>query len=131
MRHDARQDLVDYSYTIANGRRLANGRRKVVAYRPLHSSDPADYALTDTSKVFYALVVVGDTLDVAWNTNSEAQTMVCATSLTQKGDCKTTAAWADTPPTLEMLTSYAPPSTHRLSLLASVSIAVASVLGYL
>jgi len=91
---DTQQNLVDYSYSYVNG------RRKVVAYRYLDTSDPTDYHLK-VSQAYYALLAVGsNSLDVGYHGQSAEQAQVCLTTLEKTGNCKAPAEWPHVAPCL-------------------------------
>jgi hypothetical protein len=93
---DGQQNLVDYTYTTD----VANGRRKVIAFRPLSSGDPMDYVM-DISKAYYVSLFTHTSLEV---TSPDTPEVVCVSSMSSKGLCKVPEDWMNTPPTEDMLT---------------------------
>jgi hypothetical protein len=88
---DLQQNLVNYSYTVTNG------KRTVIAYRFLQPvNDPSDHTL-DPAKPYYALLAEGDNLDVGYHGTSFDNAIICLTTLEQKVECKRATEWSGAP----------------------------------
>jgi len=96
---DAVQDLTQYSLTFANGKMMASAHRK------LNTGDDTDLILT-TDKTYYILLTVGQmvgntpAIQVGYHGSSATQTLVCVSSLLEKGECQEHTAWSNEMPRL-------------------------------
>lgn len=89
---DDKQDLTNYSLTFQNG------RMKVSAHRALNTGDATDYVLEKDRRYFILLTVgnVGNAIQVGYHGSSATQTLVCASTLSMKGECKEASLWSGT-----------------------------------
>ena len=84
---DKKQDLSSYSLTFENG------RMKVSAQRAFNTGDDTDYIL-DMDTPYYILLTVGvpvgdrAAIQVGYHGSSNTQTLVCTSTLREKGECR-------------------------------------------
>lgn len=90
------QDLIDYTYGVANG------RRQVTAYRPIYAGPPdgtLNGMLADDDHPHYALLLTSTGgLEVTAPTQD---TVACVMTLRKKGECKKLGEWAAGPPCIK------------------------------
>ncbi|CAK9003212.1 unnamed protein product, partial [Durusdinium trenchii] len=116
---DQKQDLKDYSLTFENGRMKASAKRS------FNTGDSTDYVL-QMDKAYYILLVVGSgtspPIQVGYHGASSSSTLICVSTLSEKGECKPPAEWDDEAPQMQIVSSssFAMQSPFWALLLASL-----------
>ncbi|CAK9043652.1 unnamed protein product [Durusdinium trenchii] len=75
---------------------------KVSAHRAFDTGDDTDYVLSQDTP-YYILLTVGQTMgttsaiQVGYHGSASTQTLVCLSTLSQKGECKLASEWSGPP----------------------------------